>query len=244
MEVTKLKTERPASESKPETDTSPKLTAVNATAESTATASTVAVVSLRLVNQSSVGAPQVVIVQGNAQGSSVIAWRVIEHLSPGWSHPFTYPLQTQVSVTDPWGNVSPALTVEPGQQVNVVMGTYGTELVLSSPPDSAPNVIGVVNDLSQGAIAVEVLKDGLAVARTSALYPQSHVVYELKPTISIGVASACTQGEPVGSASASEINTEISLKGIASADIVMSGGGGEGSSAQPFIFSLANVVMA
>jgi hypothetical protein len=39
------------------------------------------------------------------------------------------------------------------------------------------------------------------------------------------------------------VNTEISLEGIASADIVMTGGG-SGSSAQPFVFSLQNVVTA
>jgi hypothetical protein len=41
----------------------------------------------------------------------------------------------------------------------------------------------------------------------------------------------------------SQINTEISLLGISSADIVMTGGG-PGSSSTPFTFSLQNVQMA
>ena len=44
------------------------------------------------------------------------------------------------------------------------------------------------------------------------------------------------------SAVVSNINTEISLLGIASADIVMTGGG-PGANSTPFAFSLQNVVM-
>jgi hypothetical protein len=39
------------------------------------------------------------------------------------------------------------------------------------------------------------------------------------------------------------VNTQISLLGISSADIVMTGGG-PGPESPPFIFSLANVEMA
>jgi hypothetical protein len=45
------------------------------------------------------------------------------------------------------------------------------------------------------------------------------------------------------SAVVSNINTELSLLGIKSADIVMTGGG-PGASATPFAFSLENVVMS
>jgi hypothetical protein len=41
----------------------------------------------------------------------------------------------------------------------------------------------------------------------------------------------------------STVKTELSLLGLASADIVMSGGGGDATST-PFRFSLQNVVMA
>jgi hypothetical protein len=67
------------------------------------------------------------------------------------------------------------------------------------------------------------------------------VAYQLQPSLFIGVASNVTQGAVVDAAVASALNTELSLKGIRSADIVMTGGG-EGSPAQPFQFRLENVV--
>ena len=242
MEVTMLKPESPTSESKQGADTAPKLAVVHVPSEAAASTNAAAV-SLRLVNQSSGSGPQVVIVQSN-QGSAdspVIAWRVIENLSPGWSHPFVYPSQTQLSVTDPWGNVSPALSIEQGQQAEVVMGPNGTELRLSSEHPENPAQFQVFNNLSQGAVAVNVLKDGLTLARTPNLGPGWRVAYQFQPSLFIGVASHVTQGEAVDSAVASALNTELSLKGIRSADIVMTGGG-EGSPPPPFQFRLENVV--
>ncbi len=46
----------------------------------------------------------------------------------------------------------------------------------------------------------------------------------------------------MNSAIVSEINTELSLLGIASADIIMTGGGAAGQGAQPFVFNLENIV--
>ena len=47
----------------------------------------------------------------------------------------------------------------------------------------------------------------------------------------------------MNSAIISNINTELSLPGIASADIVMTGGG-SGANSAPFTFNLENTVMA
>jgi hypothetical protein len=58
----------------------------------------------------------------------------------------------------------------------------------------------------------------------------------------IGVVSQVEEGEVMNSAILSDINTELSLLGIQSADIVMTGGGA-GPQATPFEFTLENVVM-
>ena len=55
--------------------------------------------------------------------------------------------------------------------------------------------------------------------------------------------SQVEQGQIINAAIISEVNTEISLLGIQSADIVMTGGG-PGADSQPFSFHLENVVMA
>jgi hypothetical protein len=57
------------------------------------------------------------------------------------------------------------------------------------------------------------------------------------------VASHVQQGDAMSSAIISAINTEINLQGIASADIVMTGGG-SGAEAMPFEFKLENIVMS
>ena len=55
------------------------------------------------------------------------------------------------------------------------------------------------------------------------------------------MASQVAQGVAISSAVMSNANSELSLLGIASADIVMSGGGpGEGST--PYEFNLENIV--
>jgi hypothetical protein len=57
------------------------------------------------------------------------------------------------------------------------------------------------------------------------------------------LAPQIVQGQVMNSAVVSSINTELSLLGIASADILMTGGG-PGASAAPFAFKLQNVVMS
>ena len=65
----------------------------------------------------------------------------------------------------------------------------------------------------------------------------------LGPTIWIGAAPQAAEGRPPPPAIVSSINTQLSLLNVASADIVMTGGG-PGANSQPFTFSLANVVTA
>jgi hypothetical protein len=73
--------------------------------------------------------------------------------------------------------------------------------------------------------------------------PQQEAVYEFQPTIWIGVASEVEEGATMASAIVTSTNTELSLLGIASADIVMTGGG-PGQEATALQFNLDNVVMA
>ena len=73
------------------------------------------------------------------------------------------------------------------------------------------------------------------------LDPQQMAVFEFKPTIWIGVVSQVEEGEVMNSAIISDINTELGLLGVASADIVMTGGG-SGPNASAFEFHLQNIV--
>ncbi|MBZ4420094.1 hypothetical protein K8638_26810 [Myxococcus sp. RHST-1-4] len=201
---------------------------------------------LRLVNESNGGNQQIVLFQKNvATGFDelAVAWRVIQNLSPGWSNSFTYSSQVQVQVTDSWGNTSQPLDLANGQMAEVVMGSCGTELRLSSRSAANTEEIQIGNYLQQGAIHVTVLRDGLPAARKTDIAPGQKAVFSFRPSIFIGVVSQVEAGQVVDSAIMTDVNTEISLLGIQSADIVMSGGGA-GPSARPFTFALQNVVLA
>ncbi|EJL24984.1 hypothetical protein PMI01_04560 [Caulobacter sp. AP07] len=174
--------------------------------------------------------------------AEAVAWRVIQNCGQGDNHPFVHPMTTQVGVSDSWGNYTPLQHAANGQQFSMVMGTSG-DVLRESGPAASPSEIEVRNGLPKGGINAGIYKGGKLYAQETAIRPQRTAVFQFKPTIWIGVASQVVQGQVMNSAIVSQINTEISLLGVASADIVMTGGG-PGAKSTPFEFSLANVEYA
>lgn len=171
-----------------------------------------------------------------------IAWRVIRNCGQGWSHPFVFPRTMSVAVSDSWGNYSPQQAAQPGELFSAVATPSGDNLISAGVANS-PREVQVLNALPMGAINAHIFRDGLLFAQKTSIAPQQKAVFEFKPTIWIGVVSQVDQGQVMDAAILSNINTEISLLGIASADIVMTGGG-PGAQSTPFMFTLQNVVMA
>ena len=171
-----------------------------------------------------------------------VAWRVIENCGQNWNHPFTYPMQMFVSASDSWGNFSPKKGASNGEQYKVVEDPSGDILKFAGPA-SSQNEVEVLNALELGAIDANIYKDGRLLATKTSIAPGQKAVFEFKPTIWIGVVSQIEEGAVMNSAILSQINTEISLFGIKSADIVMTGGG-PGPKSTAFIFTLQNVVYA
>lgn len=171
-----------------------------------------------------------------------VAWRVIKNCATGWHHEFTYPMQMQISAGDSWGNeLNTPLDAENGQMFEVVENTSGSELHYSGPGASKEEV-QLKNSLASGSINAKIYKDGNLLAMTKGVLPEQKAVFEFNPTLWIGVASQVEEGEFMNSAIVSNLNTELTLTGIASADIVMTGGG-TGPNATPFVFQLENIVM-
>ena len=75
------------------------------------------------------------------------------------------------------------------------------------------------------------------------LNPGQTAAFVFSSSIFVGVAPDIEEGQQLNSEVLSQINTEISLEGISSADIVLTGGG-DGSGSQPYRFTLENVVGA
>ncbi|MBR8183624.1 hypothetical protein KDW54_14590 [Burkholderia ambifaria] len=202
-------------------------------------------INLNFVNLSNdVNNSQIVIFQKNVStdfDELAIAWKVITNCGRGDNHPFVFPMLTTVSASDADGNYMPQKRAENGQLFNVSRSTSGNVLALAGPAPTSRE-IQLRNDLSQGAITASVFKDNRLLAHKTGIVPGQKAVFEFKPTLWIGTASQIEQGAVMNSAVLSDINTELSLLGIKSADIVMTGGGG-GTTATAYQFRLANVVM-
>ena len=203
-------------------------------------------IKLNFINQSNdADNSQIVIFQPNVAdnfGETAVAWIVIENCGRGDNHPFVYPLSLSVGAGDADGNFTPHLPAINGQLFAMTRTTSGDEISLAGKGTVATE-IQVENGLPDGAITAMVFKnDQLFAARTN-LQPGQVASFQFKPTILIGVVSQVTPGQILNSAILSSIKTEISLLGLASADIVMTGGG-SGPDAKPFEFHLENIVAA
>ncbi len=200
-------------------------------------------IALRLINQSDdCNNSSVLVFQKNLStnfAEIAVAWQVIENLGTGWNHPFRYDLDLQVSAADSWGNYVPAKDSADGQLWTVVRDCNGDQIQRRGSANS-PSEIQVANGLERGAITACIYRSGKLLATKSGVAPGQKAVFLFKPTIWIGVVSQVEEGQMLDSAILSSVNTPLDLTGIASADIVMSGGG-PGRNSRPFSFELQNV---
>ncbi|CAN7319232.1 hypothetical protein ACOCG7_20140 [Paraburkholderia sp. DD10] len=203
-------------------------------------------IQLNFINLSNdVNNSQVVIFQKNVStdfDELAIAWKVISNCGRGDNHPFVFPMQTTLTASDADGNYMPQRPAQNGQMFSVTRAASGNVLGVAGAASSSRE-IQLRNDLRSGAITAGVFKDNRLLAHKTGIVPGQKAVFEFKPTLWIGTASQIEQGAVMNSAVLSDINTELSLLGIARCDIVMTGGGG-GTTAVPYQFRLANVVMA
>ncbi|MDR6490840.1 hypothetical protein ACTJLC_00425 [Paraburkholderia sp. 22099] len=203
-------------------------------------------IKLNFINLSNdVNNSQVVIFQKNVStdfDELAIAWKVISNCGRGDNHPFVFPMQTTLTASDADGNYMPRRPAQNGQMFSVTRAASGNVLGVAGAASSSRE-IQLRNDLRSGAITAGVFKDNRLLAHKTGIVPGQKAVFEFKPTLWIGTASQIEQGAVMNSAVLSDINTELSLLGIARCDIVMTGGGG-GTTAVPYQFRLANVVMA
>ena len=201
---------------------------------------------LNFINQSNdLNDSSVVVFAKNTEANTselAVAWTVIRNCGQGDNHPFVYPMSMAVAASDSYGNYTPQLPAQYGQLFSMTQGRSGDQLEFAG-SGSGANELHVLNALPRGSIDAYVYKAGRVFATKSSLAPGQKAVFQFKPVIWVGVVSEVEEGALLNSAILSDINTEISLFGIASADIVMKGGGA-GPYATPFAFTLENIVMA
>jgi hypothetical protein len=200
-------------------------------------------IALNLINNSAdLNNSSVLIYQKNVATNFdeiAVAWQVIENLGAGWVPPFRYDLDLAVSASDSWGNFVPQMPSADGQLWTVSKDGSGDQLKPTGPANSASEV-QVLNGLDKGAIDACIYRSDTLLAKKTGVAPGQKAVFVFKPTIWIGIVSQVQQGDVLDAAIVSNVNTQLNLTNISSADIVMSGGG-PGKSSQPFSFALQNV---
>jgi len=203
-------------------------------------------IKLNLINQSSdTNNSSIVIFQQNVTtdfGEIAIAWRVIKNLGRLNNHPFVYPISFQVAAGDSYGNYTPQINAQDGQAFEMIKDVSGDILQLATDPATSNNEVEIRNNLGVGAISANCYRDEKLIATKTNLAPGQKAVFEFQPKINIGVVSQIEEGDEINSAILSQINTQINLLGITSADIIMTGGG-PGANAVPFTFTLENINM-
>ena len=186
----------------------------------------------------------VVIFQKNiapAYENLATAWKVIRNCGRSNYHPFTFPLGLEINTRDSWGNHTPTLAADYGESYRLTLNPSGNELVHQGKATNSRE-IQVRNDLKRGSMSACIYRDQRLLAIKNIVAPGQMAVFQFKPSIYIGLASQVEEGQTLNSAVLSASFTELSLFGIASADIVMTGGGA-GPDATPYAFRLENVVL-
>ena len=174
--------------------------------------------------------------------SGFVAWRVIRNCGVGDYHPFTYSMLLNVSASDSDGNFMPRLAAYPGNLFEVAMSTSGHELDLADANGSdKADEVQVLNKLTQGAISASVYRDGKVLAVQPLFPPNEQAVFKFLPKIYCALVSNVEEGAVMDSATVMRDAVEIDLTDVASADIVLKGGGND-DNAKAFTFGKENVV--
>jgi hypothetical protein len=167
-----------------------------------------------------------------------IAWQVVQYCGQGNHHPFNYDTDLEISVSDSYGNYTRLMQASPGQLFEVKETEFGHMLTYLG-PGSNKDEVQVVNSMTKGAINAVCYRSGRKLAQKLNLIPKEQAIFEFYPRIYIGVVAEVEESELMNSAVVSGVNSEFSLLGLKSADIVMRGGG-TGSDAVEYTFDLEN----
>lgn len=185
----------------------------------------------------------VVLFQKNTDASvnhDVIAWKVIRQCAIGDVNSFPYPLTQQLSIVDPWGRYSALQDAGNGDVFSVgEPADQGGTVLTRTRERGNPNMITVRNDLAVGSIDIVMYKDGRQLSFKMGVAPGEESVFEMSPYIYIGTCAGVDEGDILDADTVSSSFTKLSLLGLKSADINMSGGG-SGTRAAPLVFALAN----
>lgn len=200
-------------------------------------------VKLNFINRTDNGNKEnILLFQANASddsSTSTVAWKVIRHCGKHCSHPFFYSHEFEIGLGDEFGNYSPRLAAPSGSLFAVTACAVGRRLSCRGAADSCRTIV-LRNELPRGAVNANIYSGGRLLASKNSIAPGQKARFEFKQTLSIGIATRVEEGQILDVASIDGTPTQLSLFGLVSADIVMTGGG-TGSTASRYLFNLENL---
>ncbi len=202
-------------------------------------------IKLNLINRSADvnNSDYVIFQKNNATDVNVqsVAWIVVKNLGVNDYHPFNYPMEFFVGANDSNGNYMPKIPAVNDSTYEVIKSLSGNVLQASATPAANSTEVEVWNNLPQGSINTLIYRDGKLLATKTNVAPGSKSNFQFLPKLFIGTVSQVTQGAVMNSNVTVQYLTEMSLLGVTSADIIITGGGA-GPDATPFKFNLTNII--
>lgn len=194
-------------------------------------------VQLRFINKSQVAKSPLVAISclPPQPGVPIIAWKLIRDIGAGSFHPLTYSQKLEISVGDSDGNFTALIPAPPGSIFSAVNTGSGTQLVRDG-DSRRPEAIEVHNRLPSGKITAVIFRDNSPCAQLQDMPPNTRTFFSFEPTLYIEKTASVQEGNISTIITFAEEPVRLPLRNIASADIILKGGGGA-----PFSFSLENI---
>jgi len=169
-----------------------------------------------------------------------IAWKVIRSCGYDMRHPFIFPLHPRMTVETVYGNHTLGGRIQPNQQW-VVREKMGRKIFQPEGGIAQDGQVTVANDLSSESVRIVLWRDIRVVAKSRPLSPGQFVSFRYTPDIRVGVAPEVEEGQYMTEELAARTPTQLSLAGLSSTTLLMTGGG-NGSRATAFHFCFVEVV--
>lgn len=188
-------------------------------------------IALNLINQSSaITPPAICIVHKDLLADCpppLTVWTVVRRCAPGWCRPLRLSQVAEVSLGDAYGNFSRRRPA-PAGSVFAVTGQHDGPRLAATGQRGRPDQVVVRNELPDGAVDVHLFNDRRLLGSRRWLAPGQAAVFHVAPVLWIGAlgdGERVAESQSLPRALQARLDTRLDLHGVASADIVMHGGG-------------------
>lgn len=191
---------------------------------------------LTFLNQQAGGDAEVVLFQKLGLPGSVsrpLAWKVIQRCGRNCTHPFSYTGLLELNVIDAYGNHTPRVAAGAGGRYRYAAVGEDRQLCAARHAQGS-DLLLVRNELMQGAIRALLCQGGRPLALSDAVAPRQIAGFQLgPPQLWIALAAGVQAGQVLPT-QLIEQATALPLADLASATIVLRGGGGAQARAHSF----------